>query len=57
MTTPDSATDPFLAPPLDVEQLSLLRRYGEERWLRQPSASAAGVGSIAIRFAGENLSD
>jgi len=57
MTAPDSATDPFLAPPLDVEQLSLLRRYGEERWLHQPSASAAGEGSIAIRFAGENLSD
>ena len=31
MTTPDPGTDPFLAPPLGSEQLTLLRRYGEER--------------------------
>ena len=31
MTTPDPGTDPFLAPPLDGEQLALLRRYGQER--------------------------
>src|SRR5262245_42281681 len=31
MTAPDPRTDPFLAPPLDAEQLTLLRRYGEER--------------------------
>src|SRR5215813_8445185 len=31
MTTIDPGTDPFLAPPLDSEQLALLRRYGEER--------------------------
>src|SRR5215510_12469428 len=31
MTTPDPGTDPFLAPPLDDEQLGLLRRYGQER--------------------------
>ena len=28
---PDPGTDPFLAPPLDGEQLALLRRYGQER--------------------------
>jgi thioredoxin reductase (NADPH) len=31
MTTPDPGTDPFLSPPLDDEQLALLRRYGQER--------------------------
>jgi thioredoxin reductase (NADPH) len=31
MTAPDPGTDPYLAPPLDAEQLTLLRRYGEER--------------------------
>jgi len=31
MTTPDPETDPFLSPPLDDEQLGLLRRYGQER--------------------------
>src|SRR5215470_17329094 len=31
MTTPDPGTDPFLSPPLDSEQLALLRRYGQER--------------------------
>src|SRR5215470_10082186 len=31
MTTPDPGTDPFLAPPLNDEQLALLRRYGQER--------------------------
>src|SRR5262245_63827371 len=31
MTTPDPGTDPFRAPPLDGEQLALLRRYGQER--------------------------
>jgi thioredoxin reductase (NADPH) len=31
ITTPDPGTDPFLAPPLDGEQLALLRRYGQER--------------------------
>jgi thioredoxin reductase (NADPH) len=31
MTTPDPGTDPFLSPPLDGEQLALLRRYGQER--------------------------
>jgi hypothetical protein len=31
MTTPDPGTDPFLARPLDGEQLALLRRYGQER--------------------------
>src|SRR5262245_53383024 len=31
MTTPDPGTDPFLAPPLDGEQLARLRRYGQER--------------------------
>jgi thioredoxin reductase (NADPH) len=31
MTTPDPGTDPFLSPPLDDEQLGLLRRYGQER--------------------------
>src|SRR5262245_56298620 len=31
VTTPDPGTDPFLAPPLDGEQLALLRRYGQER--------------------------
>jgi len=31
MTAPDPGTDPFLAPPLGVEQMTLLRRYGEER--------------------------
>src|SRR5262245_2023434 len=30
-TTPDPGTDPFLSPPLDSEQLGLLRRYGRER--------------------------
>src|SRR5262245_13389466 len=30
MTRPDPGTDPFLAPPLDDEQLVLLRRYGQE---------------------------
>jgi hypothetical protein len=30
MTT-DPGTDPFLSPPLDGEQLALLRRYGQER--------------------------
>jgi thioredoxin reductase (NADPH) len=33
--TPDPGTDPFLAPPLDGEQLALLRRYGQE----QPTSS------------------
>src|SRR5262245_46068101 len=31
MTTPDPGTDPFLAPPLDGEQLALLCRYGQEQ--------------------------
>src|SRR5262245_14779921 len=31
MTTSDPGTDPFLSPPLDGEQLALLRRYGQER--------------------------
>jgi thioredoxin reductase (NADPH) len=31
MTTPDPGTDPFLSPPLDDEQLELLRHYGQER--------------------------
>src|SRR5262245_29951639 len=31
MTPPDPGTDPFLSPPLDGEQLALLRRYGQER--------------------------
>ena len=31
MTTPDPGADPFLAPPLDADQLALLRRYGQER--------------------------
>jgi thioredoxin reductase (NADPH) len=31
MTAPDPGTDPFLSPPLDAEQLALLRRYGQER--------------------------
>src|SRR5262245_31775252 len=31
MTTQDPGTDPFLAPPLDADQLALLRRYGKER--------------------------
>ncbi|HJZ75028.1 MAG TPA: cyclic nucleotide-binding domain-containing protein [Vicinamibacterales bacterium] len=31
MTTADPGTDPFLSPPLDGEQLALLRRYGQER--------------------------
>jgi thioredoxin reductase (NADPH) len=31
MTAPDPGTDPFLSPPLDGEQLALLRRYGQER--------------------------
>src|SRR5580704_2820852 len=35
-TATDPGTDPFLAPPLDPEQLLLLRRYGQER------ATAAG---------------
>jgi thioredoxin reductase (NADPH) len=30
MTAPDPGTDPFLSPPLDAEQLALLRRYGQE---------------------------
>src|SRR5262249_7864980 len=29
--TPDPGADPFLSPPLDGEQLALLRRYGQER--------------------------
>jgi thioredoxin reductase (NADPH) len=29
--TPDPGTDPFLAPPLDGQQLARLRRYGQER--------------------------
>src|SRR5215469_9186338 len=31
MTRPDPGTDPFLSPPLDADQLALLRRYGQER--------------------------
>jgi thioredoxin reductase (NADPH) len=31
MTAPDPGTDPFLAPPLGPEQLTLLRRYGQQR--------------------------
>jgi len=31
MTAPDPGTDPFLAPPLEAEQLALLSRYGQER--------------------------
>ena len=31
MTAADPGTDPFLSPPLDGEQLALLRRYGQER--------------------------
>src|SRR5215467_1893036 len=31
MTSPDPGADPFLAPPLDAEQLALLARYGQER--------------------------
>src|SRR5215475_11808452 len=31
MTAPDPGADPFLAPPLDAEQLALLGRYGDER--------------------------
>src|SRR5215813_3050135 len=31
MTRSDPGTDPFLSPPLDGEQLALLRRYGQER--------------------------
>ena len=31
MTATDPGTDPFLAPPLSPEQLTLLRRYGQER--------------------------
>ena len=31
MTAPDPGADPFLSPPLDGEQLALLRRYGQER--------------------------
>src|SRR5215470_7069164 len=31
MTEPDPGTDPYLAPPLDAEQLALLSRYGQER--------------------------
>ncbi|HYK68407.1 MAG TPA: FAD-dependent oxidoreductase [Streptosporangiaceae bacterium] len=31
MTAPDPGADPFLAPPLDAEQLALLSRYGQER--------------------------
>src|SRR5262249_23252052 len=34
MTTADPGTDPFLSPPLDGEQLALLRRYGQERRTR-----------------------
>jgi thioredoxin reductase (NADPH) len=30
MTAPDPGTDPFLSPPLDSEQMTRLRRYGEE---------------------------
>src|SRR5690348_7233887 len=30
-TARDAGSDPFLSPPLDAEQLTLLRRYGEER--------------------------
>ena len=30
MTAPDPGTDPFLSPPLSREQLTLLRRYGQE---------------------------
>jgi thioredoxin reductase (NADPH) len=29
--TPDPGTDPFLAPPLDADQLALLRRFGQEQ--------------------------
>jgi thioredoxin reductase (NADPH) len=31
MTAPDPGTDPFLSPPLSDDQLTLLRRYGQER--------------------------
>ena len=31
MTAADPGTDPLLSPPLDGEQLALLRRYGQER--------------------------
>ena len=31
MTAPDPGSDPYLAPPVDAEQLALLRRYGQER--------------------------
>jgi thioredoxin reductase (NADPH) len=41
MTTPDPGTDPFLSPPLDSEQLELLRRYGQER--------PTGAGQVLFR--------
>jgi thioredoxin reductase (NADPH) len=31
MTAPDAGSDPYLSPPVDAEQLALLRRYGQER--------------------------
>src|SRR5262245_12834270 len=40
-TTPNPGTDPFLSPPLDGEQLALLRRYGQER--------ATRVGQVLFR--------
>jgi thioredoxin reductase (NADPH) len=41
MTAPDPGTDPFLSPPLDGEQLALLRRYGQER--------PTGAGQVLFR--------
>jgi thioredoxin reductase (NADPH) len=31
MTAPDPGSDPYLSPPVDAEQLALLRRYGQDR--------------------------
>ena len=41
MTAADPGTDPLLSPPLDGEQLALLRRYGQER--------ATSVGEVLFR--------
>jgi len=53
MTAPDPGADPFLSPPLDAEQLRLLRRYGQERptmagqvLFREGDRAGAGPGSL-----------
>src|SRR5215469_16330324 len=41
MTAPDPGADPFLSPPLDAEQLTVLSRYGQ--------AQATTAGQVLFR--------